>query len=109
MVQPCATMNFPIIGVAPVQATLYTQKAKIFPDSSFVVGHDTAIRLVAPRYYNNDEDEMIRQLTGMHEQGCHVLVAGRVNQDGAFCTLEDIQIPAALEKLVSHSNAVIHC
>ncbi len=84
-----------------MQATLYTQKADVFHDSAFVVGHDTAIRLVAPRYYNDDEEEMIRQLADMHSRGCQVLVAGRVDKDGTFRTLKDIPIPPTLEKLVS--------
>lgn len=83
------------------QALLYTQKAQLFADSAFVVGYDTAIRLVAQRYYNDDEAEMLSELKGMRSRGCQVLVAGRVDKDGAFRTLEDIKMSTALQELVS--------
>ena len=35
----------------PAQASLFTDKARLFPRSAFVIGYDTAVRLVAPRYY----------------------------------------------------------
>ena len=83
-----------------VQALLYTQKAQLFADSAFVVGYDTAIRLVAPRYYNDDEAEMLAELKGMRSRGCQVLVAGRVDEDGAFRILHDIKMSPALQELV---------
>ena len=83
-----------------VQALLYTQKAQLFADSAFVVGYDTAIRLVAQRYYNDDEAEMLSELKGMRSRGCQVLVAGRVDKEGAFRTLHDIKMSPALQELV---------
>jgi hypothetical protein len=41
---------------APVivtRAPLYVNKADLFPRSAFVVGHDTAARLVLPKYYGD--------------------------------------------------------
>lgn len=90
-----------------VQALLYTQKAQLFADSAFVVGYDTAVRLVAQRYYKDDEEEMLSELRGMRERGCQVLVAGRVDKDGAFRTLEDIKMSLALQELVSITLAFL--
>ncbi|KAK9856840.1 hypothetical protein WJX84_011829 [Apatococcus fuscideae] len=95
-IEQFTTAQLPIVVT---HATLYTNKAELFADSAFVVGYDTAIRLVAPRYYNNDEAEMVSELRGMHSQGCKVLVAGRVDQDGKFRTLQDIKMPSALQEL----------
>ena len=41
----------PALQRMPAQASLFTDKAKLFPRSAFVIGYDTAVRLVAPRYY----------------------------------------------------------
>jgi hypothetical protein len=43
-----------------LQAPLFTQKAELFPNSVFVVGYDTAVRLVRPDYYG-DETAMLLQ------------------------------------------------
>ncbi len=34
-----------------VQAPLFTVKSKLFAKSTFVIGYDTAIRLIMPKYY----------------------------------------------------------
>jgi len=39
--------------VVVTSATLYVHKAALFPRSVFVVGHDTAVRLVMPKYYGD--------------------------------------------------------
>lgn len=47
---------------APVvvsRAPLFTHKAALLPGSRFVVGYDTAVRLVLPKYYNNSYTQML--------------------------------------------------
>ena len=40
------------------QAPLFTNKAELFRDSAFVVGYDTAVRLIDPKYYKlGDSDD----------------------------------------------------
>jgi len=53
----------------PRQASLFTDKAALFLRSAFVIGYDTAVRLVAPRYYGRpggppgeDAAEMLLQV-----------------------------------------------
>ena len=75
-----------------MQATLYVEKARLFAKSKFVVGYDTAIRLVMPKYYGGHV-KMLLELTALHHRGCQFLVAGRTGDNGKFLTLKDVEIP----------------
>lgn len=87
----------------PVQAPLYPDKAKIFPNSTFVLGYDTAVRLVMPKYYGG-HDGMLLQLASMSFAGCSVFVAGRAvtddNGSSSFKTFQDVEVPDVIRKLV---------
>ena len=86
-----------------LQAPLYPDKAEMFHRSTFVLGYDTAIRLVMPKYYGG-HDGMLLQLASMSHLGCSVLVAGRAVSDDQgnsnFKTFEDVEVPEAITKLV---------
>ena len=43
-----------------MQAPLYTLKARLLPGSTFVVGYDTAIRLVMPKYYRGEQGMLLQ-------------------------------------------------
>jgi hypothetical protein len=76
------------------RAPLFSQKARIFPDSVFVLGVDTVTRLLQPRFYNDSQAEMLAALADLRQTGCRFLVAGRVEAaTGRFVTLADIAIP----------------
>ncbi len=83
--------------VALTRAPTFIEKARLFPGVAFVLGWDTAVRLVEPRYYDG-EAGMRAALEEMRGLGCRFLVAGRT-LDGAFRTLEDIAIPADLASM----------
>jgi hypothetical protein len=73
-------------------------KAELFPSSTFVVGYDTAVRLVQERYYGS-ETAMMLQFAKLAHQKCDFIVAGRVDKEtGRFHTLEDIEIPEVLRR-----------
>ena len=77
------------------RAPLFQQKADLFPKSTFVIGADTAARLVAPRFYGG-EAAMEDALDTLRSAGCRFLVAGRQPEgDARFLTLHDIDIPRA--------------
>ncbi|XP_015876775.1 uncharacterized protein LOC107413355 isoform X2 [Ziziphus jujuba] len=76
----------------------FYKKAETFPGSAFVIGADTAVRLVDPKYYDGDYKKMLKILIGCKETGCTFLVGGR-NVGGVFKVLEDIEIPAALKDM----------
>jgi len=90
-------------GVAPVvlsHAPLFTDKAHLYPNSTFVVGADTAARLVDPRFYGDDAEQMKDALEQLRHAGCRVLVAGRLDPTSQrFLELSDIDIPAGLGAL----------
>eukprot|EP00808_Paulinella_micropora_P020231 g16526.t1 len=93
---------------------LFSGKAKLFPGVCFVVGHDTAIRLIMPKYYDNSFDKMLATFGEMRGKGVHFLVAGRLASPPAsssltpttqpslaFLTLADVHIPYQLKDLFS--------
>jgi hypothetical protein len=76
------------------RAARFIDKAGLFPGATFVVGADTAERLVAPRYYADDEKQMRGALEFFRRQGCRFLVAGRAGAAPGSClTLNDIAVP----------------
>ncbi len=77
---------------------LFEQKASLLPDSVFVVGYDTACRLVAPRYYGGERQAMLASLRHIREAGCRFLVAGRLN-DGIFRSLDGVSVPSGFSDL----------
>ncbi|MSQ05874.1 MAG: hypothetical protein EXR54_00535 [Dehalococcoidia bacterium] len=87
-------------GQAPVvltRAETFRKKAGLLPGCAFVIGWDTAVRLVEPRYYGGHA-AMLTALAEMWALGCRFLVAGREHQ-GRFHTLEDIAIPQGFQPL----------
>lgn len=81
-------------------APLFTEKAALYPTgTTFVVGYDTAIRLVLPKYYGGTE-EMIRSFVKIAMKGCSFLVGARYDSNtGKVRTLDDIEIPPVLKDL----------
>ena len=74
------------------RAPRFYQKAKLFPGSTFVIGRDTAVRLVDPKYYDEAESGVTGALADIKRLGCRFLVAGRVD-NGVFRTLDQISVP----------------
>lgn len=91
-------------GRAPLLLTgvaLFSHKAAIYPGSVFVLGVDTAARVLSPRYYDAAHD-LDTALDTVRSHGCRFLVAGRHTSAGAregaagkeaFMTLTDIDVP----------------
>ncbi|HEY1861981.1 MAG TPA: hypothetical protein VGG61_16585 [Gemmataceae bacterium] len=75
------------------RAPTFEAKARLFPHTTFVVGADTAARIVAARYYGESEKAMHAALDAIARQSCRFLVAGRADQDGRFVELEHLAIP----------------
>ena len=79
-------------------AETFRKKTDLFPGCTFVIGWDTAVRLVAPRYYGGQESAMLASLAEMWAAGCRFLVAGR-QDGGAFRTLADVPVPQGFQPL----------
>lgn len=80
-------------------AETFYKKARLFPGCGFVVGWDTATRLVEPRYYDDSESAMLTALAEMWASGCRFAVAGRADDSGAFRTLADVNLPSGFHPL----------
>jgi hypothetical protein len=81
---------------APVELTrapTFLAKSRLFPGATFVIGADTAERLVAARYYGDDEDRMLLALEEIGGLGASFLVAVRVDAAGRVRGLSDIAVP----------------
>jgi hypothetical protein len=95
-------------------AETFFKKARLFSGRTFVIGWDTAVRLVAPRYYRseaagrdaagdrtvNPETAMLAALAEMWTAGARFLVAGRREGD-EFHTLDDVPVPPGFESIFS--------
>lgn len=86
--------------VALTRAPVFYEKARLLPGCAFVIGADTAVRLVDERYYGGSHSDMLIALARIREMGCRFLVAGRV-EGGAFRTLADVAAPDGFEGMFS--------
>lgn len=75
-------------------APTYVEKARLYPGTLFIIGYDTAVRLFLPKYYGDSEEQMVKALDEIQDSGCTFLVAGRKNENGTFCSLTDVSVPA---------------
>lgn len=83
--------------VVLTHAPTFVLKSRLFPNTAFVVGIDTAERIVQPKYYGG-EAEMIAALSEIRSQGGRFLVAGRLDRK-SFHTLHDWGLPPSLRDL----------
>jgi hypothetical protein len=81
------------------RAPTFMEKATLLPGAAFVIGADTAVRIVAPRYYQDSEERMAQALDHIRGQGCRFLVAGRLGPGERFVRLADLAMPAAYADL----------
>jgi hypothetical protein len=81
------------------RAPTFAEKARLFPGAVFVVGADTAERIVQPRFYQDSAERMAEALKAFRDLGGRFLVAGRVDVAGVFRGLDDIAIPPAWRDL----------
>jgi hypothetical protein len=76
----------------------FAGKSRLFPGCTFVVGADTAARVVQPRYYGG-EPALVEAIAALRQRRCKFLVAGRRGGDGAFVGLDALAIPDGLRDL----------
>jgi hypothetical protein len=73
-------------------APTFPLKARLFPGAVFIVGADTAERIVQPRFYGGTTEAMLQALAEFRTNRCRFLVAGRLGA-GGFVRLEQLSIP----------------
>ncbi len=81
------------------RAPTFVEKAALYPNAIFVVGYDTAVRILQPRYYDNSVKKCHAALAAIRERGCSFLVAGRVGNSGIFRDITHLDIPPAFTTL----------
>lgn len=89
---------------SPVELTrapTFVEKSRLFPKTTFVIGADTAERLVAPKYYGDDTARMHGALEEIANAGSSFLVAVRVDTAGRLRALSDIPVPRRYADLFS--------
>ena len=83
-------------SVLLTNAPRFVDKARLFPGCWFVVGFDTALRIMEPRYYDESvrrRDDALRQ---MQSCGIRFLVAGRLITDShrlRFAQCDELPLP----------------
>ena len=90
------------VGVAPVWLTArptFTQKAALFPGTAFVLGHDTALRLIDPKYYGGSAGDRDQALADLLAAGTRFVVGGRLDLFGRFCVWDGAGCPPGLAGL----------
>jgi adenosine/AMP kinase len=73
----------------------------LFPGTRFVIGADTAERLVAAKYYGDDETQMHTALEEIASSGCGFLVAVRIDAAARVRVLGDIPVPPRFADIFS--------
>ena len=81
------------------RAATFRDKAALFPGTVFVVGADTAQRLVDLAYHGDSAKTMLEALDEIRSRKCRFLVGGRVNAAGQFVGLADLGVPADFSDL----------
>ncbi|KAG5480363.1 hypothetical protein LSCM4_06129 [Leishmania orientalis] len=93
--------------IAVTAATLFVAKARLFPGYGFLIGIDTAIRVLDPKHYSTSEDPaeaeaamvtaLIREIAGRR---CYFVVGGRKMSGAAgWQDLSSLHIPASVRHL----------
>eukprot|EP00040_Diaphanoeca_grandis_P017368 m.90412 g.90412 ORF g.90412 m.90412 type:complete len:282 (-) comp26395_c0_seq1:41-886(-) len=76
------------------RAPYFVHKATVVPNAKFVVGFDTACRIVDPKYYNGSQAGVTHMLSQLKTLGTTIVVVGRVEDPasgtGKFLTLVDV-------------------
>lgn len=89
-------------GLAPLwltRAATFAEKGRLFPGTVFVIGADTAARVIQPRFYGDSETVMRSALAELRRLGCRFLVAGRLDAAGVFVEGNQLDLPVAFRDL----------
>lgn len=85
------------ISIWLTDAPTFAQKSLLFPESVFIVGADTALRLGDSAYYESESDR--RDLIALiKDHGCRFLVFGRCIGD-RFLTADRLELTADVAEL----------
>ena len=87
-------------AIVLTRAHRFSQKARLVPGATFVIGYDTAVRLVDPAYSDGTLAGVVRDLGEIRNYRCRFLVAGRV-VDGTYMSMADVEVPGEFVDMFS--------
>ena len=88
-------------------AATFSEKAKLFPGCTFVVGMDTLLRIGDIKYYHNDEKMRFDAIEEIRKANCRFLVFHRVINGVATTEEDTFKVPANLRELTDLVSADI--
>ena len=77
----------------------FAEKSAYFKGCSFVVGWDTAVRVLDVKYYDNNCESMLTALDDIKKNRCGFIVMGRMDEFGNFRNATDINVPSGYEDM----------
>ena len=80
----------------------FSEKAEMFPNSVFIIGADTLLRVFDEKFYSSNKD-MLDHIDRFHDHNIHFLVFGR-KVENKFISLEDIVIPEKIRSRCTGFN-----
>ena len=94
------------------RAATFLGKSEVLPNTAFVIGYDTAVRLFDARFYDDASgggtavEEAMRAIRG---NGCSFIVGGRHDDDGRFMTWDDIDCPTGFRGMFTSIPSAEFC
>jgi nicotinic acid mononucleotide adenylyltransferase len=79
-------------------APTFLEKLDVFPESTFVMGADTYVRLGDPRYYGGSAAAAEAAVATIAARARGLIVFGRV-RDGVFVDASQVEVPTALREI----------
>ena len=80
---------------------LFVKKAQVMPSCAFVIGYDTYVRILNPRYYSDSPENLSAALAQIKAANCSFIVGGRL-VEGEFKDAEPSLVPAGHEDMFSY-------
>lgn len=80
------------------RAATFLEKIAIFPESTFVMGADTYLRLADPRYYRGSQEAARDAVRTIARRTRGLIVFGRV-RDGVFLDAAQLDVPKELREV----------
>jgi hypothetical protein len=94
----CRRRVFTDKPLAITASATFEEKAAVFPGTMFVVGADTAERVIDPAFYDGAAKGRDAAMASIRDHGCGFLVAGR-QQHERFQDLTSLSVPASFTDL----------
>jgi len=82
-------------------APTFLEKSRLFPKTTFLVGYDTAIRILNKKYYQDSEEGLMAALKEIKDNECDFIVGGRL-VNGKFMSPSELQVAEEYKSLFKY-------